>query len=235
MKFRVLKLLIILFLITFLMAFSIVRNGDREIDFSNINYLDSKFKFISVESVDKMLKQSDSISLKLVKRDLNLKVIEKLINKNSFISWADVSLELNGELGVRIVEKEPVFRVLDDDYYIDLSGSIMPLSENYSERIPLILSEVDSTELKSLGLLGNYFKNDTFLSNHITGLEIIDNEFLFHVNSFKYLIKMKDLSDFKSRFNNYKVFYKTVINDSVLVKLKSINLNFKNQVIVQKR
>lgn len=235
MKFRVLKLLIILFLITFLMAFSIVRNGDREIDFSNINYLDSKFKFISVESVDKMLKQSDSISLKLVKRDLNLKVIEKLINKNSFISSADVSLELNGELGVRIVEKEPVFRVLDDDYYIDLSGSIMPLSENYSERIPLILSEVDSTELKSLGLLGNYFKNDTFLSNHITGLEIIDNEFLFHVNSFKYLIKMKDLSDFKSRFNNYKVFYKTVINDSVLVKLKSINLNFKNQVIVQKR
>lgn len=235
MKFRVLKLLIMLFLITFLMAFSIVRNGDREIDFSNINYLDSKFKFISVESVDKMLKQSDSISLKLVKRDLNLKVIEKLINKNSFISSADVSLELNGELGVRIVEKEPVFRVLDDDYYIDLSGSVMPLSENYSERIPLILSEVDSTELKSLGLLGNYFKNDTFLSNHITGLEIIDNEFLFHVNSFKYLIKMKDLSDFKSRFNNYKVFYKTVINDSVLVKLKSINLNFKNQVIVQKR
>ena len=234
MKFRVLKLLIMLFLITFLMAFSIVRNGDREIDFSNINYLDSKFKFISVESVDKMLKQSDSISLKLVKRDLNLKVIEKLINKNSFISSADVSLELNGELGVRIVEKEPVFRVLDDDYYIDLSGSIMPLSENYSERIPLILSEVDSTELKSLGLLGNYFKNDTFLSNHITGLEIIDNEFLFHVNSFKYLIKMKDLSDFKSRFNNYKVFYKTVINDNVLVKLKSINLNFKNQVIVQK-
>lgn len=235
MKFRVLKLLIMLFLITFLMAFSIVRNGDREIDFSNINYLDSKFKFISVESVDKMLKQSDSISLKLVKRDLNLKVIEKLINKNSFISSADVSLELNGELGVRIVEKEPVFRVLDDDYYIDLSGSIMPLSENYSERIPLILSEVDSTELKSLGLLGNYFKNDTFLSYHIAGLEIIDNEFLFHVNSFKYLIKMKDLSDFKSRFNNYKVFYKTVINDSVLVKLKSINLNFKNQVIVQKR
>ena len=235
MKFRVLKLLIMLFLITFLMAFSIVRNGDREIDFSNINYLDSKFKFISVESVDKMLKQSDSISLKLVKRDLNLGVIEKLINKNSFISSADVSLELNGELGIRIVEKEPVFRVLDDDYYIDLSGSIMPLSENYSERIPLILSEVDSTELKSLGLLGNYFKNDTFLSNHITGLEIIDNEFLFHVNSFKYLIKMKDLSDFKSRFNNYKVFYKTVINDSILVKLKSINLNFKNQVIVQKR
>ena len=235
MKFRVLKLLIMLFLITFLMAFSIVRNGDREIDFSNINYLDSKFKFISIESVDKMLKQSDSISLKLVKRDLNLKSIEKIIIKNSFISSVDVSLELNGELGVRFVEKEPVFRVLNDDYYIDLRGSIMPLSENYSERIPLILSEVNSTELKSLGMLGNYFKNDIFFSNHITGLEIIDNEFLFHVNNFKYLIKMKDLSDFKSRFNNYKVFYKTVINDSILVKLKSINLNFKNQVIVQKR
>ena len=55
-----------------------------------------------------MLKQSDSIALKLVKRDLNLKGIEKIIIKNSFINSADVSLELNGELGVRIVEKEPV-------------------------------------------------------------------------------------------------------------------------------
>ena len=76
MKLRVFKLLIMFFLVIFLTAFSLVKNGERKIDFNSINYLDSNFKFISEESVNKLLKQSDSISLKLIKRDLNLKSLE---------------------------------------------------------------------------------------------------------------------------------------------------------------
>ena len=223
------------FLVIFLAAFSIIRNGERTIDFDSINYLDSKFKFISVESVDKLLKQSDSISLKLMKRNLNLGSLERIINKNAFIYSAEVSLSLDNEIGIKIIEKEPVFRVLKDKYYIDSSGDKMPLSKNYSERIPLILKDIDSTKLISLGMLGDYFKNDNFLNGHIIGLEIINNEFIFHVNNFSYLVKMKDLNQYKNRFKNYKAFYKSALNDSILDKASSINLNFKNQVIVQKK
>ena len=46
---------------------------------------------------------------------------------------------------------------------------------------------------------------------------------------------MKGLKGYKNRFNNYKIFYKAVLNDSILGKISSINLNFKNQVIVQKK
>ena len=235
MRLRVLKLLTMFFLVIFLAAFSIVRNGERTIDFDSINYLDSKFKFISVESVDKLLKQSDSISLKLMKRNLNLGSLERIINKNAFIYSAEVSLSLDSEIGIKIIEKEPVFRVLKDKYYIDSSGDKMPLSKNYSERIPLILKDIDSTKLISLGMLGDYFKNDNFLNGHIIGLEIINNEFIFHVNNFSYLVKMKDLNQYKNRFKNYKAFYKSALNDSILDKASSINLNFRNQVIVQKK
>ena len=235
MSLRVLKLLTMFFLVIFLAAFSIVRNGERTIDFNSINYLDSKFKFISVESVDKLLKQSDSISLKLMKRNLNLGSLERIINKNAFIYSAEVSLSLDNEIGIKIIEKEPVFRVLKDKYYIDSSGDKMPLSKNYSERIPLILKDIDSTKLISLGMLGDYFKNDNFLNGHIIGLEIINNEFIFHVNNFSYLVKMKDLNQYKNRFKNYKAFYKSALNDSILDKASSINLNFRNQVIVQKK
>ena len=90
-------------------------------------------------------------------------------------------------------------------------------------------------ELEDLGLLGTYFKKDNFLNDHIIGLEIIKDEYIFHINNFSYLIKMKDLNGYKNRFNNYKIFYKAVLNDSILGKISSINLNFKNQVIVQKK
>ncbi len=235
MKLRVFKLLIMFFLVIFLTAFSMVKNGERKIDFNSINYLDSNFKFISEESVNKLLKQSDSISLKLIKRDLNLKNLERIVNENAFIDSAEVSLRLDGQIGVEIIEKEPVFRVLNGNYYVDLNGNKMPLSKNYSQRVPLIMSKVDSAELEDLGLLGTYFKKDNFLNDHIIGLEIIKDEYIFHINNFSYLIKMKDLNRYKNRFNNYKIFYKAVLNDSILGKISSINLNFKNQVIVQKK
>ena len=235
MKLRVFKLLIMFFLVIFLTAFSMVKNGERKIDFNSINYLDSNFKFISEESVNKLLKQSDSISLKLIKRDLNLKSLERIINENAFIDSAEVSLRLDGQIGVEIIEKEPVFRVLNGNYYVDLNGNKMPLSKNYSQRVPLVMSKVDSTELEDLGLLGTYLKKDNFLNDHIIGLEIIKDEYIFHINNFSYLVKMKDLNGYINRFNNYKIFYKAVLNDSILGKISSVNLNFKNQVIVQKK
>ena len=235
MNLRVLKLLIMLFLVIFLTAFSTFKNGERKIDLNTINYLDSNFNFISVESVNKLLKQSDSISLNLLKRDLNLKEIERIINENVFIDSAEVSLSLDGEIGIKIIEKEPVFRVLSDKYYIDSNGNKMPLSKIFSKGVPLIISDVDSTYLKDLGLLGNYIKNDIFFKDHISGLEIIENEIYFYVNGYSYQIKINDLDQFETSFMNYKAFFKSVEKDSVLTQLSSINLNFKNQVIVQKK
>ena len=229
------KLLIMFFLVFFLTAFSMFKNGDRKIDFDSINYLDSNFNFTSLESVNKLLKQSDSGSLKLIKRDLNLNKLEKIINNNVFIDSGEVSLSLGGEIGIKIIEKEPVFRVLNDKYYIDSNGDKMPLSDIFSKYVPLIISDVDSTYFKDLALFGNYIKNDSFLSDHISGLEIVDDKFNIYVNNYSYLIKMNGLNEFKACFRKYKAFFKSVEQDSILVKLSSINLNFKNQVIVQKK
>ena len=224
-----------LLLVTGLTAFSIVKNGDRNINFNKINFIDSDLKFISIESVNKLLKQTDSNSSPLLKRDLNLKKIEETINDNGFIDSAEVSMDLVGEIGVKIVEKKPVFRVLNGKFYIDSNGNKMPLSNLFSERIPLIISKVNSSDYVNLGSLGVFLKNDDFLNTHIIGLDIIDNELFFHVRNFTYVIKMKDFNKYKIRLNNYKVFYKSLINDSILKDLSSINLNFKSQVIVEKK
>ena len=235
MNFRILKILIMLFLVTGLTAFSIIKNGDRNININKINYMDSDPIFISVESVNNLLKQSDSNSSALLKRNLNLRKIEDLINDNAFIDFAEVSMNLVGEIGVKIVEKKPVFRVLNGKYYIDTNGKKMPLSNLFSEHTPLIISDVNSSDYVSLGSLGSFLKNDDFLNSHITGLEIIDNNLSFHVRNFSYVIKIKGFNQYKIRLTNYKVFYRAVINDSVLRDISSINLNYNNQVIVEKK
>ena len=235
MNFRILKILILLLLVSGLTAFSIIKNGDRNINFDRINYMDSDLKFISVKSVNKLLKQSDSNSSTLLKRNLNLRKTEEIINDNPFIDFAEVSMNLVGEIGIKIIEKKPVFRVLNGEFYIDSNGNKMPLSNLFSERIPLIISNVDPSDYVSLGSLGSFLKNDDFFNTHITGLEIIDDNLLFHVRNFSYVIKMEGFNQYKVRLKNYKAFYKAVLNDSILKDLSSINLNFKSQVIVEKK
>ena len=52
-----------------------------------------------------------------------MKSLERIINENAFIDSAEISLRLDGQIGVEIVEKEPVFRVLNGNYYVDLNGN----------------------------------------------------------------------------------------------------------------
>ena len=91
-----------------------------------------------------------------------MKKIEETINDNGFIDSAEVSMDLVGEIGVKIVEKKPVFRVLNGKFYIDSNGNKMPLSNLFSERIPLIISKVKSSDYINLGSLGVFLKNDDF-------------------------------------------------------------------------
>ena len=234
MKNNSFKILILILLVGFLTAFSFVKNENRKIHFEHINFINTDLKFISLDSVNKMLKQSELFSKESLKSDLNLTEIESIILDNAFINSAEASLGLDGQLGIILKEKNPVFRVLNGDFYIDSQGNKMPLSNVFSQRIPLLLNNVDSASFKKLGSLGNYVKYNMFLSKHISGLELVEKDLVFYVNGFNYLVKINGFENYKSKFKNYELFFKSVYKEGILDSIKSINLNFKNQVIVQK-
>jgi cell division protein FtsQ len=235
MKKNLFKILILMLLVGFLTAFSFIKNDSRNINIESINFINSDLKFISLDSVNKMLKQSDLLSNNILKSDLNLKEIEKIILDNVFINFAEVSLNLNGQLGIILKEKDPVFRVLNGNYYIDSKGNKMPISNIFSKRVPLLLNNVDPTNFNDLSLLGNYVKKNVFLSKHISAVELVENDLFFYVKGFPYSIKIKGFDDYKSKFKNYEFFFRSVYNEGLLDSIKSINLNFKNQIILQKK
>ena len=235
MNFNSIKILFLVLIFIGLSAFSIVKNGNRNINLKNVNLIETNLKFTSEELVNKLLKQSDSNNSSLQKRNLNLNLLENLIEKNSFIKSAEIFLYLDGNIGIKIVEKNPVFRVLKDNYYIDSSGNTMPLSPTFSKETPLIISNVIKRDFNDLGTLGNFLENDVFLNDHISGLEIYNDSLIFHVIGYDYKINMKGFRNYNERFTNYKAFYKSTYNDSILSFIKSINLNFHNQVVVQKK
>lgn len=122
MNLNMLKMTFLILSVSLLTLFSFNKNQNRSIKFSDLSYLDTDFKFISKDSVNKLLTQSKLISNEILKSNLNLKEIERVILSNEYVSSVEVSISIEGKVGVNIIEKNPVFRVLNEEYYIDSNG-----------------------------------------------------------------------------------------------------------------
>ena len=235
MNLNMLKMSFLILTVSLLTLFSFNKNQNRSIEFSDLSYVDTDFKFISKDSVNKLLTQSKLFSNEILKSNLNLEEFERIILSNEYVSSAEVSISIDGKLGVNIKEKNPVFRVLNEKYYVDADGKKMPLSKNFSETCPMILSIVDSIDLKMFGDLGIYIKNHKFLSNHIAGLTKSNNKLIFNIDGFQYNLNLISDGNYVSKFKNYEAFFNTVYSSGLLDSLKSVNLDFKNQVIIQRK
>ena len=235
MKLNVFKISFLSLIVIMLTLLSFNKNQSRNVEFNDLSYIDVDFKFISKDSVNKLLTQSKLISNEILKSNLNLKEIERVILSNEYVSSVEVSISIEGKVGVNIIEKNPVFRVLNEEYYIDSNGKKMPLSKNFSEICPMILSDVDSIDFIMFGDLGLFLKNDKFLSNHIAGLTKSNNKLIFNVDGFKYNLNLIGDTNYVSKLKKYEVFFNTVYSSGLLDSLKSVNLDFKNQVIIQRK
>ncbi|NJN49904.1 MAG: hypothetical protein HC798_00400 [Polaribacter sp.] len=114
-------------------------------------------------------------------------------------------------------------------------GVNIPLSTNYTPRVPLI-SGVKSTNsnLKIHHFL-NDIKNDAFLSKEIIGVEINKNDEVFlKVRSGEYIIEMGSLIDTSKKIRKLKAFYNKAFKDTIFVNYKKINLTYTNQVVCTK-
>ena len=116
MNLNVFKMSFLILIISLLTLFSFNKNQSRSIEFNDLSYVNTVFKFISKDSVDKLLTQNKLFSNKILKSTLNLKDIERIILLNDYVSSVEVSISVGGKLEVNIKEKNPVFRVLKEKY-----------------------------------------------------------------------------------------------------------------------
>jgi cell division protein FtsQ len=229
------KISFLIIIITVLSFFSFSKNKERTISFKDIHFIESEFNFISVDSVNKLLTQTDVFSKNILKSDLNLKEVEQEILSNSYIDFVDVSVSIDGKVGIKIKEKNPVFRVLNEKYYLDTKGKTMSLSTNYSKQVPLILNRVESDKYAALGKLGYYIDRDKFLRNHISSLSYADEKIVFGLNDYPFILKMDGFDNYRSKFKNYQNFFLSVYSSGLLDSIKTVNLNFKNQVVIERK
>ena len=150
---------------------------------------------------------------------------------------AEVYLTVNGEIRANVKQRKPIARVSTNaSYYIDDEGSFMPLSSNYTARVPLVKGYVEKNKLNNIFLIAKKIFNDKFLKTHIVEIyQKQDETILLKMRMLDFEIVVGDLKMLDKKINNLKAFYQKAKKDKSLNKYSKVNLQFENQVVCTKK
>src|SRR5690625_4411732 len=183
---KIIQAVVVLGILIFLFGFSAERNNKRKQGSINIEYTNAQNIFITEEDVSNLLIVKEKPDRKQVKDSLSLNEIEERLNLNPMIADAQVFQTIRKDLGIKITQRVPLARVTGEKpFYIDKEGCKMPLSSNYSARVPLV-SGIDSTDISTLFPLLERIDKDEFLIKHFTGMT--------KTNTGDYIISLRESS-----------------------------------------
>lgn len=231
------RLLLMLIAIVALYAFGLERNKKRLVSDPEIEFLGDSKLFITEETVNKLLIENLGDRQTLVKDDLFLKSLESVLTNNRMIEEAEVFVTTDGKLKAEVRQKTPVARIYEGSrsFYVDYQGTEMPVSENFSARVPLVSARITDDNKTELTRLFRYIYDDEFLKKNIISIEVkSDKDIIMKNRNYKYDIIFGEPKDIERKFSNYKAFFQKASQDSLIEKYSRINLKFTKQVVCTK-
>jgi cell division protein FtsQ len=216
-----------------LFAFSKQRNDARKVVKSNVKFVGDNKLFITDTTVSKLLIQNQRPLTEQPKEIIDLNKLEFSLNSNLIIKKAEVFMSVNGELSAEVEQKRPIARVnTNASYYIDDEGSFMPLSSNYSARVPLVTGDIERNNLKTVFQFAKAVDEDEFLKKHVIEIRQNDDKTIdFKIRKSDFVVHLGSLKMLEKKINNFKAFYQKALKDKILERYSSVNLKFDKQVI----
>lgn len=228
----------LMLLLFFLCGFTKERNRVKTIEDIEVEFDGGANSFLTHESVNKLLIQNQVTVKNQPKSIIDLYDLEEKVLSNPYVEKATVFMTLGGQLKTKISQKEPIARIISKDevYYIDKKGFKIPLSSNYSARVPLIKGIEDVEDVLEITELVQFISKDKFLKKEVIAIEkLATSEYVFSVRSGDYKVDFGKYTDVNLKFKKLKAFYNKALKDKTINKYKTINLKYHNQVVCTKR
>ncbi len=223
--------------LVFLFGFSNYRNETKTVT-SEVIFEQGDNLFMSYEMVNKLLIQNQKHVKNQAKSLINLSSLEKQVLAHPMVENATTFLTIDGQLKTSVKQRTPIGRVRtnSESYYIDRQGQKMPLSSNYSARVPIITGLLVTENMEDIYRLLTYIMRDEFLKKQIVGIDkSAENDFLLLTRIGDHKINLGGIEDLEVKFKNLKAFYNHTMTDKTIENYKIINLKYNNQVVCTKK
>ena len=201
-------------------------------------------KLIDEHDILKFLNKSLGKDLEISKiNDVDIKKIEKLLDKSHFIEQSNVFIDSKNILNIKCELKEPIVRVHRNeskDFYIDINGYPVPFSKRATIRVPVItgntekirISRKAGSEYMKLWKLAKNINQDIFLSALIEQIDIQkNNEILLVPKLGKQKIEFGDLANISQKLKKIKAFYQNEMKKTGWNKYKKLSVKWDGQIV----
>ncbi len=191
---------------------------------------------------------------------INTATIESAIRKQSYVAQVKVYESIEGTLFISIRQREPLLRIINrkyESYYLDESGSLLPVSPHFSARVLVANGVIDYSYIKNPNyrvnilavtdsvyydsLMTNLYKltmfitHDKFLKAQIDQVYVTEGgEFELIPRIGNHVILLGKAVDLDDKFRKLFAFYKLGLNKIGWNKYNIINIKYKNQVVCSK-
>lgn len=174
----------------------------------------------------------------------DLRGMEDLLRKNVWVRDAQLFFDNNEVLRIRVTERQPLARIFTTagtSFYIDSSGSRLPLSEKVSMKLPVFtnypdqklnMHGTDSTLASQTRGLAAFILANPFWLAEIQQINVTPNRTFQMVPVIgNHLVEFGDGTDCAGKFHRLFIFYRDVLSRTGFDHYASVDLRFSGQVI----
>lgn len=179
---------------------------------------------------------------------LEVERMERVLEEDPFVLDAETYVGQSNTLHVRIRQREPVLRILDNrggNYYLDKDAAKMPVSRNYTARVIVATGNIapytadfqkkKRNSLKDVFHLTNYLMADPVWSTFIQQIHVNNaGEYILVPLVGDQKIILGSIRNLEDKLNRLKIFYQEGMPYSGWRAYKSLNLKFNGQVVAKR-
>jgi cell division protein FtsQ len=181
---------------------------------------------------------------------LPLSLLELLVRNNKYVSDADVSVDIAGNLSLSVQQRRPLLRVVNSNnqsYYLDSRGFKMPLSDLYSARVlvangaiaegyDLQNDKAETQLLRDLFFTAQVISKNEFWDAQTEQMYVeANNDIVLIPRMGDFKILLGDTSRLEQKLNNLEVFYKKALPKVGWDVYSKISVKYRGQVICTRK
>ena len=217
-----------------------VTDIEISIDDQYENYFISESDILQILNEDIFLKGAEY-------QRINLKVLENKLERNQFVQDAEVFKDLKGKMNVNIMQNRPIARVVREnavDAYINFDGRILPVSERFTARLPIISGALgdelianglqETEEGQQLMRFLEFLMDDPFWKAQIAQIDISkDWDMILYPQISKQLVEFGKPVEIDAKFKNLKIFYTRILPQQGWNTYSRVSVKYQNQIICE--
>ena len=175
---------------------------------------------------------------------LNLRQMESLVEKDPWVKNAEMFIDNNQVLQVKIEERQPVARVFTlggNSFYLDSNALRLPLSEKLSARVPVFtgfpsdkssLAKPDSILLNDIVKVGKYILADSFWMAQVAQVDITPGAGFELVPVLgDHTVSLGGAEDLDRKFRKLGTFYHKAWLQNGINTYEKLDIQYDNQVV----